>query len=76
MSNSVYKIFEDVEARAKLLTKYWNNFYTEVSQHLPETYQPEMKQLSNNLQKALKTLIGELRNPHNHYCNHRNYQQW
>ena len=63
MSNSIYEIFEDVEARAKLLAKYWNNFYTEASQHLPETYQPEMKQLSNNLQKALKTLLDELRNP-------------
>ncbi len=37
MSNSIYEIFEDVEARAKLLAKYWNNFYAEVSQHLPET---------------------------------------
>ena len=63
MNNSVYEIFEHVEDRAKLLAKYWNNFYTEVSQHLPETYQPEMKELSNNLEKALETLIDELRNP-------------
>jgi hypothetical protein len=38
MGSELYKIFEEVEVRAKLLAKYWNSFYTEISQHLPETY--------------------------------------
>ncbi|NEO57606.1 MAG: GTPase [Okeania sp. SIO3B5] len=63
MSNPVYKIFEDVEDRAKLLARSWENFYMEISQHLPETYQPKMNELSNNLEKALEKLLGELRNP-------------
>jgi len=63
MSSKIYKIFEDVEVKAKLLAKYWNNFYTEISQHLPETYQPEMKELSGHLEQALENLINELRNP-------------
>jgi predicted GTPase len=63
MSNELYKIFEKVEERAKLLAKYWDHFYAEVSQHLPETYQPEMKELSDHLEKALEQLVSELRNP-------------
>ena len=63
MSSKLYKIFEDVEVQAKLLAKYWNNFYTEISQHLPETYQPEMKELSGQLEQALASLVNELRNP-------------
>ncbi|NES73852.1 MAG: GTPase, partial [Okeania sp. SIO2D1] len=63
MSSPVYEIFEDVEDRAKLLAKSWDNFYMEISQHLPDTYQPEMIKLSNNLEKALENLLGELRNP-------------
>lgn len=63
MSSKLYKIFEEVEVRAKLLAKYWNNFYTEISQHLPETYQPEMKELSSQLDQALENLVNELRNP-------------
>ncbi|MTJ13545.1 hypothetical protein FJR11_13285 [Anabaena sp. UHCC 0187] len=48
MSNSVYKVFEEIEFKAKLLAQYWNNFHTEISQHLPESYQPEIQELSNN----------------------------
>jgi predicted GTPase len=63
MSNSVYKVFEEIEFKAKLLAQYWNNFHTEISQHLPESYQPEIQELSNNLEKALTQLIYELQNP-------------
>ena len=51
MSSAVNEIFQDVEFKAQLLVKSWHNFYIEISQHLPETYQPEMKELSNNLEK-------------------------
>ena len=63
MSNSVYKVFEEIEFKAKLLAQYWNNFHTEISQHLPESYQPEIQELSNNLETALTQLIYELQNP-------------
>ncbi|MEH1816897.1 MAG: dynamin family protein [Nostoc sp.] len=63
MSNKIYKIFEDVEVKAKLLAKYWHNFYTEISEYLPDTYQPEMQQLSNKLEEALSKLVDELHNP-------------
>ena len=63
MSNSVYKVFEEIEFKAKLLAQYWDNFHTEISQHLPESYQPEIQELSNNLEIALNQLIYELQNP-------------
>jgi predicted GTPase len=63
MNNQVYKVFEEIEFKAKLLAQYWNNFHTEISQHLPESYQPEIQELSNNLEKALTQLIYELQNP-------------
>ncbi|WP_138505719.1 dynamin family protein [Nostoc sp. PA-18-2419] len=63
MSIKIYKIFEEVEFKVKLLTKYWNNFYTEISEHLPDTYQPEMQELSSKLEEALSKLVDELRNP-------------
>lgn len=63
MSNKLYRIFEEVEVRAKLLAKYWDNFYTEISQHLPESYQPEMQELSRQLEQALEQVVYELRNP-------------
>jgi GTPase Era involved in 16S rRNA processing len=63
MSNSVYKVFEEIEFKAKLLAQYWDNFQTEISQHLPESYQPEIQELSHNLEKALTQLIYELQNP-------------
>ncbi len=64
MSNKIYKIFENVESKANLLAKCWNNFYTEISQHLPDSnYQPEMQELSEKLDKALDKLINEIRSP-------------
>ena len=63
MSNQVYKVFEEIEFKAKLLAQYWNNFHIEISQHLPESYQPEIQELSNNLEIALNQLIYELQNP-------------
>ncbi|AFZ14871.1 hypothetical protein Cri9333_4067 [Crinalium epipsammum PCC 9333] len=63
MSKKIYKIFEDVEVKAKLLDKCWKNFSTEISQHLPDTYQPEMQELSGKLEEALTKLGDELRNP-------------
>ncbi|MEG5039568.1 MULTISPECIES: dynamin family protein [unclassified Microcoleus] len=63
MSKQLYKVFDEVEFKAQLLAKYWNNFYTEISEHLPDTYQPEMQELSIKLDEALSTLVDELRNP-------------
>ena len=64
MSNKIYKIFEDVEVRAKLLTKCWNGFYTEISQYLPDSrYEPEMQELSEKLDKALEQLINQISSP-------------
>ncbi|MEG4424366.1 MULTISPECIES: dynamin family protein [unclassified Microcoleus] len=63
MSKQLYKVFDEVEFKAQLLAKYWNNFYTEISDHLPDTYQPEMQELSIKLDEALSTLVEALRNP-------------
>jgi GTPase Era involved in 16S rRNA processing len=63
MSSKLYKVFEEVELQAKVLSNYWHNFYSEISQHLPDSYQPEMQELSAKLGEALENLIGELHNP-------------
>lgn len=63
MSNSVYKVFAEIESKAKLLAKYWDNFHTEISQHLPESYQPEIQELTDKLETALNQLVYELQNP-------------
>ena len=63
MSKQLYKVFDEVEFKAQLLAKYWNNFYTEISEHLPDTYQPDMQELSIKLDEALSNLVDELRNP-------------
>ncbi|MEG5019654.1 MULTISPECIES: dynamin family protein [unclassified Microcoleus] len=63
MSKQLYKVFDEVEFKAQLLAKYWNNFYTEISEHLPDTYQPEMQELSIKLDEALSNLVDQLRNP-------------
>jgi len=63
MSKQLYKVFDEVEFKAQQLAKYWNNFSTEICEHLPDTYQPEIQKLSNKLEEALSTLVEELRNP-------------
>lgn len=63
MTKQLYKVFDEVEFKAQLLAKYWNNFYIEISEHLPDTYQPEMQELSRKLEEALSNLVDELRNP-------------
>jgi len=63
MSNKLYKVFEEVELKAHLICKYWDNFYTEICQHLPEDLQLETEELSVRLEQALKKLVCELRNP-------------
>ena len=63
MSNSVYKVFAEIESKAKLLAKCWDNFHTEISQHLPESYQPEIQELTDKLETALTQLVYELQNP-------------
>ncbi|MFN5953815.1 MAG: dynamin family protein [Dolichospermum sp.] len=63
MSNSVYKVFAEIEFKATLLAQYWHNFRTEISQHLPESYQPEIQELSDKLETALTQLVYELQNP-------------
>lgn len=64
MSDKIYKVFEDVELKANLLAKCWNNFYTEISQYLPDSiYQPEIQELSDKLDQALEFLINEITSP-------------
>lgn len=63
MSQKSYEVFQAVENKATLLAGYWDNFKTEIIQHLPESYHAEIDKLSSNLEKALETLIDELRHP-------------
>ncbi|MDB9459119.1 dynamin family protein, partial [Dolichospermum circinale CS-545/17] len=56
-------IFDKVELQARRFARDWDNFSTEISQHLPPTYQPQIKPLSDKLAPALSKLINELRNP-------------
>lgn len=63
MTNEPQKIFEEVENKARLLARYWDKFHIEISKLLPETYQPEMNELSEKLENSLDNLVKELRNP-------------
>jgi GTPase Era involved in 16S rRNA processing len=63
MSNKLYKVFADVEQNAQLLSKYWHNFSTEISEHLPDTYHPELQELTDKLERAIDNLVNELQNP-------------
>ncbi|BAQ64451.1 hypothetical protein [Geminocystis sp. NIES-3709] len=63
MAKKIYEVFQSLENKANLLAGYWDNFKTEIIQHLPESYHGEIEELSNNLQKSLEVLIDELRHP-------------
>jgi ribosome biogenesis GTPase A len=63
MAIKIYQVFEDVKDKAKILNNSWNNFYSEISKHLPDTYQHELLKLSDNLEIAINKLVDELRNP-------------
>jgi predicted GTPase len=63
MSQKSYEVFQAVENKATLLAGYWDNFKTEIIQHLPESYHDEIHNLSSNLTTALENLIDELRHP-------------
>jgi GTPase Era involved in 16S rRNA processing len=63
MSNKLYKVFEDVEQNAKLFSKYWYNFSTEIYHHLPDTYHSELQELTEKLEIAIESLVNELQNP-------------
>lgn len=63
MSQPIYNVFQEVEAKGRVLSSYWQGFYEEISQHLPESYQGEMSELSQKLSQALENLIDELHNP-------------
>jgi GTPase Era involved in 16S rRNA processing len=63
MGKQLDKIFGEVESKAQELSEHWNNFATEISGYLPETYQPEIQELSRKLEDALNHLINELRYP-------------
>lgn len=63
MSQASYRVFEEVEVRAQLLGQYWHNFQAEITKHLPDSYHPEIQELSSKLEKALITLIEKLRQP-------------
>ena len=60
MIKQLYKVYDEIEFKAQQLAKYWNNFSTEISEHLPDRYQPE---LSCKLDEALSTLVEAFRNP-------------
>jgi len=62
MRKQLYQVFYEVEFKAQLLAKYGNNFSTEISEHLPDTYQPEIQKLSRKLDEALSTLVEAFRN--------------
>jgi GTPase Era involved in 16S rRNA processing len=63
MTQKSYEVFQAVENKANLLAVYWDNFKTEIIQHLPESYHAEIDELSSNLEKASEKLIDELRHP-------------
>ncbi|KKJ01276.1 dynamin family protein [Prochlorothrix hollandica] len=63
MTQPIYNIFQEVEAKGRVLANYWQGFYEEIAQHLPESYQDEMAELSKKLELALAHLIDELHSP-------------
>lgn len=63
MTEHFYKIFENVESKAKLIKDYWDNFYTEILNHIPNSYHSELQNLSTKLDESLSILIEELCNP-------------
>ncbi len=64
MSSKLYKTFEEVEFRATILIKVWNEFHQEITQHLPEQpYHHTIQTLSTKLEEAFSALLNELRNP-------------
>ena len=63
MSSGIYNVFQEIEAKARVSANYWQNFYEEIAQHLPESYQPEMQELSAKLETALENLVHQLHNP-------------
>ncbi len=63
MTQKSYEVFQAVENKATLLAGYWDNFKAEIIQHLPEKYEPEIQELSFNLENALDKLVYELNNP-------------
>ena len=63
MTQKSYEVFQAVENKANLLAGYWDNFKTEIIQHLPESYHAKIDELSSNLEKALETLVDGLRHP-------------
>lgn len=63
MSIELYQVFEKVEIKARFLTNLWKNFCEEISQYLPDTYQPEILELNFHLEKALDKLVYELNHP-------------
>ena len=63
MGRDIYNVFQEIESKARVATNYWHSFYEEIAQHLPESYQPEMQELSAQLESALQNLVDELHNP-------------
>jgi len=63
MSSDLYQLFQEVETKGHVLSNCWQSFYDEIIQHLPESYHPEMEELSTKLEGALAQLIDDLHNP-------------
>ena len=63
MSSNLYQLFQEVETKGHVLSNCWQSFYDEIIQHLPESYHPEMEELSTKLEGALAQLIDDLHNP-------------
>jgi GTPase SAR1 family protein len=63
MSNQVKKVFKKVETNARGIYDYWWYLQQELSQRLPDSYYPELQDLTNKLKQALDNLVNELDSP-------------
>ena len=63
MNKNLPEIFAAVENRVNHLGQSWQKFSQEISQYLPETYQPEIQEISTQLAKATEKLLNELHHP-------------
>ncbi|KPQ39903.1 MAG: Dynamin family [Phormidium sp. OSCR] len=63
MTHDVTTIFTEVENRAKHLVQSWGKFRVDMERYLPESYQPEIQNLSAGLEAALQTLLHDLSHP-------------
>jgi len=63
MNKNLPEIFAAVENRVNHVGQSWQKLSQEISQYLPETYQPEIQEISTQLAKATEKLLNELHHP-------------